>query len=246
MKSICIIPARMGSSRFPGKPLYKINGKPLVQHVYENCKKSNLFKKILIATPDKEIKNFCNHIEAETIMTSNEHLRASDRCNEVILKLEKNGDNFDITTMVQGDEPLVSSKVIDKITSALIFDKNIVCANGFGDLRSIELENTNCIKVLKDLFDNAIYMSRKPIPFNAECNLNVGKQVCVIPFKSEFLKLYSQLSETPLEVAESIDMLRVIENGYKVKMVKVGGFFQPVDVLEDVKVVEEFLSLNSL
>ena len=234
----------MGSTRFPGKPLHKILGKELIHHVYENCKRSKLFNKIIVATPDKEIEQFCRIIEADYIMTSNEHIRASDRCNEAINKLEKEKEFFDITTMVQGDEPLVKSNVIDKIINSLIIDKNVVCANGFGEIGLKELQDKNCIKVLKDVFDNAIYMSRKPIPFNAECNLNVGKQVCVIPFKTEFLKLYSNLKETPLEIAESIDMLRIIENGYKVKMIKVNGSFQPVDVLEDVKVVEKILSLS--
>ena len=241
MKNICIIPARMGSSRFPGKPLYQISDKALVQHVYDNCKKTKLFRKIVIATPDKEIKEFCININAEFIMTSNEHKRASDRCNEAILSLEKASEYFDIVTMVQGDEPLVKSEVIDKITNALIIDKNVKCANGFGNIKESELSNRNCIKVLKDINDNAIYMSREPIPHNAKINLNVGKQVCVIPFRSDFLKLYSNLEETPLEVAESIDMLRIIENNYKVKMVKVEGYFQPVDVIEDVDLVEKFL-----
>ena len=101
MKNICIIPARMASTRFPGKPLYKIMGKELVQHVYENCKRSNLFKWILIATPDKEIKEYCKSIQADYVMTSNEHSRASDRCNEVILKCEKNGDYYDVITMLK-------------------------------------------------------------------------------------------------------------------------------------------------
>tara|TARA_B100000242_G_scaffold124592_1_gene87752 strand:+ start:22632 stop:23396 length:765 start_codon:yes stop_codon:yes gene_type:complete len=241
MKNICIIPARMGSSRFPGKPLYKISGKALIHHVYDNCKKSKLFKKIIVATPDKEIKEFCININAEYIMTSNEHKRASDRCNEAILKLEKTSEYFDIVTMVQGDEPLVSSEVIDKITNALRIDKNVKCANGFGNIEVSELRNKNCIKVLKDINDNAIYMSREPIPHNAKINVNVGKQVCVIPFRSDFLKLYSKLEATPLEIAESIDMLRIIENNYKVKMVNVEGYFQPVDVIEDVNLVEKFL-----
>ena len=241
MRNICIIPARMGSSRFPGKPLYPISGKALIQHVYENCKKSKLFKKIIVATPDKEIKEFCINIDAEFILTSNEHKRASDRCNEAILKLEKASEHFDIVTMVQVDEPLVSSDVIDKITNALIINKDVNCANGFGNLEASELSNKNCIKVLKDIDDNAIYMSREAIPHNAKLNVNVGKQVCVIPFRSEFLKLYSKLKETPLEVAESIDMLRIIENNYKVKMVNVEGFFQPVDVIEDVDLVEQLL-----
>ena len=245
MNNICIIPARMGSTRFPGKPLYKILEKPLIQHVYENCTKSKLFKKVIIATPDNEIRKFCLGIGAEFVITSNEHKRASDRCNEAILTLEKKSEFYDIITMVQGDEPLVNFETIDKITGALIRDHNVNCANGYGNIELNELKNKNCIKVLKDLNDNAIYFSRNSIPWNAKPNLNVGKQVCVIPFRREFLKLYSNLKETPLEKVESIDMLRIIENGYKVKMVNVKGYFQPVDVLEDVELVEKFLLKKS-
>ena len=241
IRRICIIPARMGSSRFPGKPLEKINGKELILHVYENCLKTNSFKKILIATPDKEIKDFCSKLGADCIITSNEHKRASDRCHEAILKLEKSKDFFDITTMVQGDEPLVGSKVIDEITQSLRIDKSIQCANGFGQIKNEELTNQNCIKVIKDINNNAIYMSRKSIPFQPSVNINVGKQICIIPFKTKFLKLYSNWEETPLEESESIDMLRVIENGYKIRMVSVKGFFHPVDVPSDIKVVEDLI-----
>ena len=105
MNNICIIPARMGSTRFPGKPLYKILEKPLLQQVYENCTKSKLFKKVIIATPDNEIRKFCLGIGAEFLITSNEHKRASDRCNEAILTLEKKSEFYDIVTMVQVMSP---------------------------------------------------------------------------------------------------------------------------------------------
>ena len=243
-KNICVIPARMGSSRFPGKPLKKINGKELLLHVYENCSKTKCFERILIATPDCEIESFCKKIGAESIMTSNQHTRASDRCHEVILKLEKKREFFDILTMVQGDEPLVGPKIIDQITTSLIIDKDVYCANGFGEINLEELSNKNCIKVIKDLKDNAIYMSRRNIPFDPKVNINVGKQICVIPFRTEFLKLYSSWAETPLEISESIDMLRVIENGFKVKMISVKGKFHPVDAPNDIKVVEDLLKFS--
>ena len=124
-----MIPARMGSSRFPGKPLYKILGKELIHHVYNNCKESKLFNHIIIATPDREIYDFCKCIGAKAVMTSNEHQRASDRCNEALLKLEKEGYYFDICTMVQGDEPLVKANTIDTLYEKKF--ENIVRLNIF-------------------------------------------------------------------------------------------------------------------
>merc|ERR1711934_1204391 len=106
MKRICVIPARMGSSRFPGKPLIKINGCELIHHVYKNCTKCKIFNEVIIATPDKEILDFGKTIDATTIITSNEHERASDRVNEVLLRLEEAENQINTITMVQGDEPL--------------------------------------------------------------------------------------------------------------------------------------------
>ena len=206
---------------------------------------NKFFDRILVATPDEEIESFCKKIGAESIITSNRHKRASDRCHEVVLKLEKNKEFFEILTMVQGDEPLVGPKIIDKITHSLIVNKDVYCANGFGEIKIEDLSNKNCIKVIKDLRDNAIYMSRKEIPFDPKVNVNVGKQICVIPFRTEFLKLYSDWQETPLEISESIDMLRVIENGYKVKMIKIKGTFHPVDEPNDIKIVENLLNFSS-
>ncbi len=240
-KVVCIIPARMGSSRFPGKPLSKIMGKELIHHVYDNCIKSALFKEVYVATPDSEIEDFCKHVGAKYIHTSNEHVRATDRCSEALSYLEKKGYIYDIFTMVQGDEPLVNAITIDKITNALIKNKDILCANGLGKITEKELQSKNCIKVLTDKYKNAIYMSRKPIPWEPILNVNVGKQICVIPFRTEFLKRYNLMEETLLERSESIDMLRIIEHGIKVKMIDVEGEFHPVDVSDDMITVEKIM-----
>ena len=222
MKNICIIPARMGSSRFPGKPLHKILGKELIHHVYENCKKSQLFNRILIATPDKEIEKFCKSIDADFIMTSNEHIRASDRCNEAIQALEQKKEFFDITTMVQGDEPMTTPGMISQSLVPFSSKNNINIVNLMLDIdNDVEFEDPNEVKVVVDKNSDAIYFSREPIPSKKKGEIDgpMRKQVCVIPFRRDYLLKFNEMDETQLEKIESVDMLRVIENGEKIKMI---------------------------
>ena len=243
---LCIIPVRMNSSRFPGKPLTKINNREMLSYVYENCVESNIFDNVVVATPDNEIKSYCQLNSFNYVMTSHLHERASDRCEEVVKRFESQNIFYDVITLVQGDEPLVDSSTIKKITEGFTEARNIAaCANGFGDIKESDLSNPNCIKVILDNNSNALYMSRNSIPYKPLLNVNVGKQVCVIPFTSESLKLYSSLTQTSLEVSESVDMLRFIQNNYRVKMIPVQGLFHPVDVPSDVAIVEEYLNQKS-
>ena len=124
MKILALIPARMNSSRFPGKPLKTILGKPMIQRVYENVKKSKLLLKVVVATCDSEIFKFCKKIEADVVMTSKKHTRASDRCEEALRKIEKKSKiNFDIVVMVQGDEPMINYKMISLSVQPMIKQK---------------------------------------------------------------------------------------------------------------------------
>ena len=244
-KRVCIIPARMGSSRFPGKPLTKIKGREMLCYVHENCKKAGIFDEVVIATPDREIENFCISNGYQSIMTSEQHERASDRCNEAIKKLETEGKYYNIVTLVQGDEPLVDSEVIKKITVEYEKERKLYsCANGIAPLGANDYTNPNSIKVITNIKGEAIYMSRVGIPYNGEESKDVGKQICIIPFTPESLKKYSELEPTPLEKAESVDMLRFIENGLKVKMIKVKTNSHPVDVPNDVLIVEQIMDFN--
>ena len=125
-KNICVIPARMGSSRFPGKPLALINNIPMIEYVYNNVKESTNIKNVWVATPDKEIFDHMNSINGKVIMTSNSHTRASDRCCEALKIIEKQtNQDIDIMVMVQGDEPLINSHMIDQAIQPMLIDKNI-------------------------------------------------------------------------------------------------------------------------
>ena len=157
MKILSIIPARMGSSRFPGKPLKLINGKPMIQYVFENSMKSKFIDKTIVATCDDEIKNFIISIGGEVVMTSKKHERASDRSYEAMIKLEKKlKKKFDIIVMIQGDEPMISSKMIDKSIKPLIKNKKIGVVNIVSKIKDKkEFNDKNCIKDDKDKDNNA-------------------------------------------------------------------------------------------
>jgi 3-deoxy-manno-octulosonate cytidylyltransferase (CMP-KDO synthetase) len=244
-KILALIPARMGSSRFPGKPMANILGKPMIGHVYDNVIKNQLLSDVAIATCDREIYNYIESIGGRAVMTSNKHERASDRCVEALLKIEQE-DNIisDIVVMVQGDEPMIHPDMITEAVSPMLDDSKILITNLLGKIENLEeFEDPNCIKVVCDLKNNALYFSREPIPTRAKENtVPMGKQICVIPFRRDFLIKYNELEPTPLEIAESVDMMRILEHGFKVRMVPTNYKSQAVDTEEDLKVVENLLN----
>ena len=244
MKIIAIIPARMGSTRFPGKPLAKINGIPMIQHVFNNVKKNKLISNVVVATCDKIIFDFIHSINGEAIMTSKKHKRASDRCAEALKILEKRKKiKFDIVVMVQGDEPMIKPNMITQAVKPMIKNKKIDIINLISPIKNQkDFSDKNFIKVVHDKKYNAIYLSRAKIPFiKFKKNLNIKKQVCVIPFKKNFLLKYNSMKATPLEKIESIDMLRVLENGYKLHLVKTNYFSHAVDTKKDLLKIEKYL-----
>jgi len=244
MNILALIPARMGSSRFPGKPMAKILGKPMIGHVYERVLKCDLLIKTVVATCDQEILEYVESIGGEAVMTSNHHERASDRCAEALGYLEKQyGIQYDIIVMVQGDEPMTHPNMISEAVTPMLDDPEILVSNLLGDIENIEeFEDRNCIKVVCDQQSNAIYFSREPIPTRSKGgNIPMKKQVCVIPFTRAFLLEYTELSPTPLEIVESIDMMRVLECGMKVKMVPTKHQTYAVDTIEDLNKVEKLM-----
>lgn len=246
MKSIiALIPARMGSSRFLGKPMAKINGKPMIGHVYERVSRSPLLAMTVVATCDQEIFDYIESIGGTAVMTNDKHERASDRCAEALQKLEKIHDQqFDIIVMVQGDEPMTDPGMIEEAVKPMLDDPSIEVTNLLGKIESIEeFEDRNCIKVICDLRNNALCFSREPIPTRSKvADVPMYKQVCIIPFRRDFLLEYIQLSPTPLEIVESIDMMRVLEHGRKVRMIPTIYNTKAVDTLEDLKAVEKIMN----
>jgi 3-deoxy-manno-octulosonate cytidylyltransferase (CMP-KDO synthetase) len=250
MKIISIIPARMGSSRFPGKPMADILGMPMIGHVYKRVKLNPVLDEVYVATCDKEIYDYITSIGGKAIMTSDCHERCSDRCAEAMLKIERE-ENFkvDIMVMVQGDEPLTHPNMIDEALKPMIEDKTILITNLIADIETIEeFEDPNEVKVVVDKNGNALYFSREPIPSRKKGILNVPmqKQVCIIPFRRDFLLEYNQMAPTPLEIIESVDMMRILENGLNVKMIPTKYKTKAVDTKEDLEIVLKMMQEDEL
>lgn len=236
-KIIGVIPVRMASTRFPGKPLAPINNKPMLQHIYESCKKCKSLDEVYIATCDKEIMTFCDVIKAKGILTSNKHQRATDRVAEAITRIEGFNKKYDIIVMIQGDEPMVTSEMIDDAIEPLL-NSDVQVTNLMGYIKTKrEAKDKNTIKVVTDENNNALYFSRSQILHNI-----VGyKQVCIIAFTNSALKQFSSLKPTELEQVESIDMLRFLENNIPIKMVETNQQTHAVDVPSDIKIVERLM-----
>lgn len=244
MNILALIPARMGSSRFPGKPMALILGKPMIGHVYERVSKSPVLMTTAVATCDQEIFNYIESIGGVAVMTANTYDRASDRCAEALLKLEaENNIRYDIVVMVQGDEPMTHPNMILEAVQPMLDDASIDVVNLLGEIKDdAEFEDRNCIKVVCDLQSNAMYFSREPIPTRCKVdNIPIGKQVCVIPFRRDYLLKYTLLLPTPLEIAESVDMMRILEHGMKVRMVPTRHNSQSVDTPVDLQRVERIM-----
>jgi 3-deoxy-manno-octulosonate cytidylyltransferase (CMP-KDO synthetase) len=247
MKILAIIPARMASSRFPGKPMMPILGKPMIGHVYEKVSKSLFLNKVAVATCDQEIKEYIESIGGQAIITSDKHERASDRCAEALLKIEITDNvKYDIVVMVQGDEPMIHSDMIDEAVAPMLKNSEINVVNLMGQiLKEEDMQDRNCIKVVFDSKKDALYFSREPIPTRINHpDFKMYKQVCVIPFKRDFLIEYTNLSPTPLELAESVDMMRILEHGFKVRMEETFYETQAVDTQDDLVKVEKAMRKN--
>lgn len=244
-----IIPARLDSSRFPNKPLAPIFGVPMIEWAYRHASAAKRVDVVAVATCDQEIGDLIQRTGGIALMTSATHQRASDRSAEALSVLEQERDAvFDIIVMLQGDEPTISPQQIDSLVDAMEADSSIQVANLFGPISSEqEFNDPNCIKVVADVHGDAVYFSRLPIPHGASFSDSpVGKQVCAIGFRRDYLMQYLTMDPTSLEEAESIDMLRILEHRGRVRMVATGEQNQSVDIQEDIPKAERVLSQRGL
>ena len=242
MKVIGIIPVRMGSTRFPGKPLANIHGIPMVGHVYGRGKKAKLLDEIYIATCDQEIIDYSDSIGANSILTSKSHNRASERTEEALKKIEDDKNKVDIIVMLQGDEPLINPRKIDQAVESLVNDSKASVVNVMQPITSEEEFNSDhTVKIVTDRNGIALYFSREPIPSNKMYNKKIRpfKQTGLIAFKRNSLIQFCKFEPSILEIIESIDMNRFLENGVKVKMILEEESTLGVDIEEQIKIVED-------
>ena len=244
MNIIGVIPARMGSTRFPGKPMKKIHGMPMIGHCYHRTAIALGVDATYVATCDIEIAEYINSIGGRAIMTSNTHTRATTRTAEALEKIEQEtGKKVDIVVMVQGDEPLILPETIREVTPEFK-DKSVNIVNIMSRLTTEEsFKDVNNVKVVIANNNDALYYSREPIPSPWKGWEDIPRymQTGIIAFRRDILIAFNAMKETQLEQIESIDMNRVLETGGKIRMVLTEATTIGVDVLEELNEVEKIL-----
>lgn len=238
MKFLGVIPARYLSTRLEGKPLKKIHGHSMIEWVYKRAKKANL-DELIVATDDKRIYDEVLSFSGKAIMTSTEHKNGTSRIAEVCQKLS----DYDVVINIQGDEPLIETDMINSLVDSFIKDKSLVMATLKHKLKEEEeIKNPNNVKVISDKNDFALYFSRSPIPYprNNE-NVSYFKHIGIYAYKRDFVIEYSNMASTPLEEAESLEQLRVLENGYRIKVLETPHSLIGVDTEENLKDVIEYI-----
>jgi 3-deoxy-manno-octulosonate cytidylyltransferase (CMP-KDO synthetase) len=250
MYIIGIIPARLAASRFPNKPMAPILGMPMIGHVYHRTKMCPNLNDVWVATCDKQIFDYIHSIGGKAVMTADSHQRASDRAAEAVVKIELiEGLKVDYVALIQGDEPMLMPGMIDDLIAPVIKNPSLKITNLINGITTEEeFTSTNVVKVVLDLDDFALYFSREPIPSKRKYSgiLPMWKQLGIILFEKDLLLEYINLSSTPLEIIESVDMNRLLEHGMRIKMVKTTFKSCGVDVPANIAFVEEQLRNDPL
>ena len=241
-KVAVVIPARYGSTRFPGKPLFKIAGKPLIQHVWERCGKARGITAVIVATDDMRIAEAAFGFGAEVSMTSPKHRSGTDRCAEVAKRLH----GFSHIINVQGDEPLIDPALISRLAKALTADKSIgmiTAANAFGS--DEDPGNPNAVKVVLDRESNALYFSRSVIPFARDGSPRYLRHQGIYGYSAKFLLQFVKWKPGASEQCEQLEQLRALENGARIRVLITKSASLGVDAPEDAALVERLLSSSS-
>ncbi|GAQ94303.1 3-deoxy-manno-octulosonate cytidylyltransferase [Thermodesulfovibrio aggregans] len=252
---IIIIPARFSSTRFPGKVIALLKNKPIIQHVYEKAKASNLIEDVFIATDDERVFQCVNNFGGKALMTSKNHPSGTDRIAEavdILIKYGYNLKNDSIVINLQGDEPLIKPQMIDQLVSLM---KDNIDSNQFiGTLvkkidNESEFTNPNIVKVVFDSNKYALYFSRCPIPFDREKYLKgsstnhfMYKHIGIYGYTVETLKKFVSLPQSRLEKIEALEQLRALENGIKIKIAITEYDSFGIDTPEDLEVAEKCLN----
>jgi 3-deoxy-manno-octulosonate cytidylyltransferase (CMP-KDO synthetase) len=241
---LCVIPARYKSSRFEGKPLALINGISMIKRTYERALKSNLLDKIIIATEDSRIKDYCEMENIPVVMTTDNCLTGTDRVAEVALNLD-----YDFYINVQGDEPVIDAKVIDQLINEYTkYQDTYIAYNLYKYIDDKdEINSDTIVKVVVNEQDELMYMSRLPIPYSKSgLEPKIKHQIPVYGFTKKALLEFSRHKKTINEQYEDVELLRFVDLGYKLKMVETDASSIAVDIPSDIQKVEKFLDKNGL
>ncbi|WP_418964180.1 3-deoxy-manno-octulosonate cytidylyltransferase [Cetobacterium sp.] len=238
MKFLGVIPARYESTRLPKKPLKDICGHSMIEWVYKRAMKSNL-DEVIIATDSQEVFDEVKRFGGEVILTDKNHLNGTSRIAEVCEKIT----DYDVIINVQGDEPLIEPEMINSLIDVFKREESLKMATLKHKLHKKEdIENPNFVKVITDRDDYAIYFSRSVIPYPRNENLDIYfKHVGIYGYKREFVLEYSKMESTPLENSESLEQLRILENGYKIKVLETPFEIIGVDTKEELEKVRNYI-----
>lgn len=241
MNILCVIPARYSSTRLPGKPLAQIAGKPMIERVYERAKQAKRPTAVLVATDHELVYQAVQNFGGQVMMTSSDHPTGTDRLAEVAVKHPE----ADILINVQGDEPLIAPEVIDLLAGAFDEDAELKMATLMTEMDKAEYNLPSAVKVVTSLDGYALYFSRSIIPYPRNTKLPGGllpvyKHIGIYAYRRDFLLKYAALTPTPLEQTESLEQLRALEHGYKIKVLKTDFTSIGVDTPEDLEKVNEY------
>ena len=237
MKIIGVIPCRYQSSRFPGKSLALISGKPMMWHVYQRALESNVLDEVYIATDDERIVKVANEHNLKTVMTSDKHETGTDRVAEVASQIQA-----DYYINIQGDEPFIEPEAIKLVAQAIIDCDNplVQAANAYTSMQDIsDVVDTNTVKVVMDVNQRALAYSRQPIPYPKANTAKYSKQLGLYAFKQSGLQVFSENLPASLEKVEGVEMYRLLEHGYSIQMVKTNDVSISVDTPSDLKRVQK-------
>ena len=241
---IGMIPARWASTRFPGKPLHNIAGKPLLQHVWERCQNCSKLDRIIVATDDERISDLAKQFGAEVVLTSTNHTTGTDRLAEAISHFPHGSHIINI----QGDEPMIEPSLIDELAQSLLDNPALSMATAANEITCDELMNDpNVVKVVLKNNGEALYFSRSPLPFRRSDSpqLKLYRHKGIYAYRRDFLENFVNWDPTPLEVAESLEQLRALENDARIKVIITDDKSGGIDTLEQANELEAFLKSQS-
>ncbi len=215
MNILCVIPSRIGSTRLKRKPLLPIQGKPMIQWVYENAKRCQALTEVVVATDSEEIAEVIRACDGKVVMTDPDLPTGSDRVAAVAAQFPE----MDVIINLQGDEPFIKARMLEQLVMPYLKGENPEMTTLASPLKPSDYHSPNMVKVITDLHHNALYFSRAPLPYyRVECPAPSYHHIGMYAFRRDFLLQYTTLPQTPLEKAESLEQLRALEHGYRIRV----------------------------